>query len=98
MIYIVGFARRRAGLFAIGIAEDAFACDKISIEPVFTGLLDFAESKMDTVRGTIVSQWKRENGKINIHIEIPPQTAASVKLNDTVQKLTAGIYDFSVAE
>ena len=85
-------------LGGIGIAEDAFACDKISIEPVFTGLLDFAESKMDTVRGTIVSQWKRENGKINIHIEIPPQTTASVKVNDTVQKLTAGIYDFSVAE
>lgn len=83
-------------LGGIKIAEDAFACDRISIEPTFVEELDFVTSSMKTLRGKIVSEWRRKNGKICVHIEIPPQTKAFVRLIDREYELSAGVYDYTV--
>lgn len=83
-------------LGGIRIAEDACACDKIGVEPLFIEGLDSVYSSMETCRGKIVSAWERDADKIRVHIEVPPQTTASVKLNELRRELTAGSYDFTV--
>ena len=85
-------------LGGIAVEEDAYACDKIRIEPIFTRLLDSVDCKTETVRGTVVSCWKREQDRIAVHIEIPPQTSARVRLGREEQTLSAGSYDFVVEE
>ena len=83
-------------LGGIEIAEDAFGCDKIRIAPVFTELVDHVSSSMKTVRGEIVSEWKRENGRIRVRVEIPPLTSAEIRLGGKVHRAGCGRYDFIV--
>lgn len=85
-------------LGGISVDEDAFACDKIGIEPVFTKLLDRVDCAMDTVRGKIVSRWKRGQGGIEIHVEVPPQTSARFRAGGISRTLSAGSYDFLLQE
>lgn len=83
-------------LGGIDVAEDAFACDKIRIAPVFTQLVDHVSASMKTVRGEIVSKWKRENGRISVHIEVPPQTSAEICLGKNIYRVGGGSYDYAV--
>lgn len=83
-------------LGGIDIDERAFACDKVSVSPVFVEGIDFVKSSMRTVRGKISSEWRRENGKIFVHIEIPPQTTAEISLNGKTYKVSAGVYDYAI--
>ncbi len=83
-------------LGGIEICEDAVACDKILIQPIFATSIDYATSEQITVRGKIVSSWKRENNVVSVHVEIPPQTKATVRLGDTMYEVNAGIYDYIV--
>lgn len=83
-------------LGGIDVAEDAFACDKIRIAPVFTRLVDHVSASMKTVRGEIVSKWKRENGRISVHIEVPPQTSAEICLGKNIYRVGGGSYDYAV--
>ena len=85
-------------LGGISVDEDAFACDRISIEPVFTGQLDHVDCTMDTVRGKIVSRWKRSGKGIEMHLEIPPQTTAHFRAGGVSRELRAGSYDFVLEE
>ena len=83
-------------LGGIDVAEDAFACDKIRIAPVFTRLVDHVSASMKMVRGEIVSKWKRENGRISVHIEVPPQTSAEICLGKNIYRVGGGSYDYAV--
>jgi alpha-L-rhamnosidase len=74
-------------LLGINPAEDAVGYDKIVLKP-FTeksdqsGLhkdsLDFARGYYQSIRGKIVSSWKRKGGVLQWHIEIPANTRARV--------------------
>ncbi len=83
-------------LGGIEICEDAVACDKVLVQPIFVEGIDFVTSEMNTVRGKIVSEWKRIDGKICVHVEIPPQTKAKICLGETEREVGAGIYEYII--
>lgn len=83
-------------LGGIAIEEDAVGGNKIRIEPQFPESLTYVNASHETVHGKIVSQWKREKGKIKCHIEIPPQTDAVVTIGGKTQTLRGGSYDFEI--
>lgn len=56
--------------------------DRILIRPRPVEGLDWVNSSHDSIRGTIVSNWKRVQGEggIEYEITIPPNTTASLEL------------------
>ena len=67
---------------------------------------DFTVPEMDNIRasyrsiyGTIVSQWKKEQGRLLWHVEIPANTEATLFLPDGTKKtIGSGSYDFNESE
>jgi alpha-L-rhamnosidase len=53
---------------------------KIVIDPHPVGDVTWAKASYDSVRGKIVSDWKREGNFFTLKITIPPNTAATVHL------------------
>ena len=51
-------------LGGIRVEEDAFACNQVVIAPIPADGLEYVDSSFDTVRGRIVSNWRRAGGCI----------------------------------
>lgn len=81
-------------LAGIRIDDDSFACDKITLKPVFAEGLDHAEATFSTVRGNIVSRWERKNGRIYCHFEIPSSISAKIEVGDLLLTRVSGKFDF----
>jgi len=69
-------------LGGIKIGENSFASNDLVIEPSFIKELQYVNSSYDSIRGKIVSNWKRENGNIIVHIEVPYGVNAKFKYNN----------------
>ena len=52
----------------------------IILEPHFVAALDAFEATYASPRGTITSAWKREGGKLNYLVVVPPNCTASLRL------------------
>jgi alpha-L-rhamnosidase len=50
----------------------------IIIHPTLVGDLIEVKASYDSVRGKIVSEWKREGDRVTLHVIIPPNTSATV--------------------
>lgn len=84
-------------LGGIRLAEDAFGADKAIISPVIARTLDFVKSSIDTVRGKIVSEWKKTRQGVEYHIEIPYGVTAELKLQGERARIVGqGVYDILV--
>jgi alpha-L-rhamnosidase len=65
-------------LAGINPAEDAYGMDKLVIKP-FTGAnLRFVKCDYGSIRGKIVSEWEKKDGRLNWKLMIPPNTRALV--------------------
>lgn len=53
---------------------------RIEIRPCPPTGLEWAEARLDTVKGTVVSAWRREAGRFKLEVEIPEGTTAVVAL------------------
>ncbi len=51
------------------------------------------KSHYDSPYGRIVSNWKRQDNKVSMHLTIPPNTTATLRVAGNVQELEAGSYD-----
>ncbi|WP_297087996.1 alpha-L-rhamnosidase [uncultured Draconibacterium sp.] len=51
---------------------------KTIIKPELTDKLDFAKATLQTVYGQIKSEWKLENGHLQLTVTLPPNTTATV--------------------
>lgn len=71
---ISGWFRRWLG--GIQIAEDAVGADRIVIRPQLVDGLSHVKCSHRTIRGLIVSNWTKGDGKIDFEIVIPPDTQA----------------------
>lgn len=80
-------------LGGIGVCDDAVGADKIVIAPVCPETLQSVHCTFTTARGKAVSDWKRENGKVLHHIEIPSGTTAYVTVGGKTAAYEAGVYD-----
>ena len=46
------------------------------------------------MRGRIVSEWKRENGKVALRVVVPHGTSAEIKFAGNVYRVGAGEYKY----
>lgn len=53
------------------------------------------KSHYDSMYGRIVSNWKTEDNKIAMHLVIPPNTRATLKIANTIKELESGTYDLA---
>jgi hypothetical protein len=65
-----------------GIATDPAApgFKQIVIRPAIVGDLTWVKGKYDSVRGPILTEWKRDGSKFTLNLTIPPNTTATVYL------------------
>jgi len=67
-------------LAGIGLDENAPGFKNILLKPVMSGNLRYASASVETVRGKVVSSWKRTEDKLFYHIELPGNTTATVSI------------------
>ncbi len=82
-------------LGGIRISSDAFAADRVVIAPNVPRQLTYVHSSIDTLRGKIVSDWKRTATGICYHVEVPQGVTATLRLQGEKERmLPAGKYVF----
>ena len=64
----------------IQLDESHPAFSSFSIKPLVVDKLDHARAVFETIRGQVVSGWKKESGKLIFEIEIPFNTSATIEL------------------
>jgi alpha-L-rhamnosidase len=62
----------------INPAEDAVGFDKIVIAPKTIDDLDWAKTEYNSIRGRIATDWRKDGGRLKLHVVIPANTAARV--------------------
>lgn len=68
----------------------------ILIEPRIPSKLTFADCSIETVRGRLVSNWKKEQGRLSFHIEIPVCSTAELIYEGRSWQLGSGVHDICV--
>ncbi len=59
---------------------DAVGYDRIVVQPQTPEGLDWVKSSYQSIRGKIVSNWKRQDKKLEFEITVPPNTRARIVL------------------
>ena len=68
--------------------------EHIIFRPVTDRRLDFVKASIDTRRGTVASEWRRENGRIKYIFTVPEGCGASVVIGGEKHKVGAGTHEF----
>jgi alpha-L-rhamnosidase len=78
-----------------GIREDPsqFGYQSFILKPAMPGNLTFAEAKTDSLYGTISSRWEKKGAAIQMNIEIPANSTATVYVpaNDVTNVTESGL-------
>ena len=79
-----------------GIQSNSDGFKKILLKPDFSvDEMDDIDASYQSIYGTIVSRWKKAQGKLFWHVEIPANTTATVCLpNNETREIASGRYDF----
>jgi hypothetical protein len=73
------------GLGGINQTEKSVGYKKIIIKPELVGDISFVNANHQTVHGNIVSQWKKEQLRFSLVVEIPVNTTALIYLPATIK-------------
>ncbi|WP_456285341.1 glycoside hydrolase family 78 protein [Microbacterium sp. JZ70] len=73
-----------------GIACAAPGYAEIVIAPDVEGPLDWAETSIETVRGTAAVRWRRSGTAVDIEVVVPSGAVARVEVGDLRRALSAG--------
>lgn len=67
----------------------------VILQPLPVNGLDWVKCAYDSIYGRIVSEWRREAGRVRWHVELPPNTTATVHVpgEREPRKVGSGIYD-----
>lgn len=68
--------------------------EHIIFRPVTDRRLDFVKASIDTRRGTVASEWRRENGRIKYIFTVPGGCCASVIIGGEKHEVGAGTHEF----
>ncbi len=68
--------------------------EHIIFRPVTDRRLDFVKASIDTRRGTVKSEWRRENGRIKYIFTVPGGCCASVVIGGEKHEVGAGTHEF----
>jgi hypothetical protein len=78
-----------------GIEPSAPGFKEFTIQPHVTGDLTYIKADHETLYGTIIVEWKRENSRFHLSVNIPVNTKATVILpNGTSQQAESGKWEF----
>lgn len=77
--------------YLAGVAPLEPGYRKISIRPYLPTLLNSAKATVETYYGTILSQWKKADGRITYTIQIPPCTSAVLALPSKQKDIIRGL-------
>jgi alpha-L-rhamnosidase len=61
-------------------APDAEGFDRVLLHPRFVRGLDWVKCSVSTVRGPVVCEWKRRDGRIDLSVRIPVNASAELSL------------------
>jgi alpha-L-rhamnosidase len=80
-----------AGLGGIGQEEQSIAFKKIHIRPQVVGDITHAKASYEAPYGTIMSEWKKQGGVLELDVQIPANTTATIVLPASMDaKITEG--------
>lgn len=82
-------------LGGIRVDDDACGCDKITIEPVFASGIEEVNASFDTVRGKILSEWKRKDNRVTLKVSIPATVTAKIRFDGKTSVVRGGNHEFS---
>lgn len=68
--------------------------EHIIFRPVTDRRLDFVKASIDTRRGTVKSEWRRENGRIKYIFTVPGGCCASVIIGGEKHEVGVGTHEF----
>lgn len=68
--------------------------EHIIFRPVTDRRLDFVKASIDTRRGTVASEWRRENGRIKYIFTVPEGCCASAIIGGEKHEVGAGTHEF----
>lgn len=68
--------------------------EHIIFRPVTDRRLDFVKASIDTRRGNVASEWRRENGRIKYIFTVPEGCCASVVIGGEKHEVGAGTHEF----
>ena len=68
--------------------------EHIIFRPVTDRRLDFVKASIDTRRGTVASEWRRENGRIKYIFAVPEGCCASAVIGGEKHEVGAGTHEF----
>lgn len=68
--------------------------EHIFFRPVTDRRLDFVKASIDTRRGTVASEWRRENGRIKYIFTVPEGCCASVVIGGEKHEVGVGTHEF----
>lgn len=68
--------------------------EHIIFRPVTDRRLDFVKASIDTRRGTVASEWRREYGRIKYIFTVPEGCCASVVIGGEKHEVGAGTHEF----
>ncbi len=68
--------------------------EHIIFRPVTDRRLDFVKASIDPRRGTVASEWRRENGRIKYIFTVPEGCSASVIIGGEKHEVGAGTHEF----
>jgi alpha-L-rhamnosidase len=66
--------------------------EHILLTPHFVQGLDHVKASYRSVRGLIRVEWQRENGSVNMTVEVPANTTATLTVNGTQKELAPGVH------
>lgn len=68
--------------------------EHIIFRPVTDRRLDFVKASIDTRRGTVASEWRRENGRIKYIFTVPEGCGASAVIGGEKHEVGVGTHEF----
>ena len=79
-----------------GIRNIRNGYESFTVAPEIGCGLDWAKAYINSPLGKIRCEWKKENGKTKVEIEIPDGSTAEIRLPDIIKTVSGGIYNFEV--
>ncbi len=71
----------------------------VIVHPYPAGDLKFVKASHKSMYGTVTSSWKREGGRFQLDVTIPPNTTGTVQMPDgVVHEIGSGTYSFTSRE
>ena len=67
---------------------DSIGFDHFSLRPQFVDGLEWVNCRYNSIRGPIVCNWRRSGGEVELTIEVPATTTATLSLPESMSALS----------